>query len=83
MTGVDAPAAVYEDTSPPLFFIHNRQLWQPVNTTSVLRVNVRNVSTETTNSDRGMLIHPAPLKLELSNERGGVDTDAPPRVSNL
>lgn len=58
------PAVVYENPSPPLFFINDRQLWQLTNQTSILRVNVKNV-TEVAG-------HPAPLKLEFSDEKEGV-----------
>ncbi|KAH8118690.1 hypothetical protein DFH11DRAFT_1502254 [Phellopilus nigrolimitatus] len=66
--GVPGSAAIYEDLSPPLFFINNQQLWQPMNTTSILRVNVLNV----TGVDEAGQPHPAPLKLEIGERAEGL-----------
>jgi len=62
--GLAGSAVIHENPSPPLFFINNQQLWQVTNATSMLHVNVLNV----TNSDA----HPAPLKLELGENTDGI-----------
>ncbi|KAL5507870.1 hypothetical protein ACEPAH_5488 [Sanghuangporus vaninii] len=67
--GAPGPAAIFEHNSPPLFYIHNGQLWQPTNLTSILRVNVLNV----TSIEQKGIIHPAPLKIEISEEPKGLD----------
>jgi len=64
-TGLPGAAIIYENPSPPLFFITNQELWQVTNHTSMLRVNVMNVTV----SD----VHPAPLMLDLSEEADGVE----------
>ncbi|EJD01499.1 uncharacterized protein FOMMEDRAFT_169608 [Fomitiporia mediterranea MF3/22] len=68
--GVAGPATIFENTSPPLFYIHNGQLWQPTNLTSILRVNVLNV---TATNDSSGSPHPAPLKIELGEDAKGLD----------
>ena len=63
------PAAIFEHNAPPPFYIHNGQLWQPTNLTSILRANVLNV----TSIEQKGIIQPAPLKIELSEEAKGID----------
>ncbi|KAI5120686.1 hypothetical protein M0805_006975 [Coniferiporia weirii] len=67
--GQPGPAVIVENSQPPLFFINQQKLWQPTNMTSIMHVNVLNV----TGIDSAGRPHPAPLKLELSDEPGGVD----------
>ena len=55
---------IFENNSPPLFFINQQQLWQLTNQTAILRVNVLNVTDDAA--------HPGPLKLELAEDAGGV-----------
>ncbi|KLO19957.1 hypothetical protein SCHPADRAFT_924225 [Schizopora paradoxa] len=62
--GVAGSLLVQDHTAPPLFYINNQQLWQLNNQTSILRVNVMNVT--------DVPGHPAPLKLEISDEEDGL-----------
>lgn len=64
VVGVAGPLSIQENPSPPLFYISNQQLWQLNNQTSILRVNLLNV-TDTPG-------HPAPLKLEISDDVDGL-----------
>jgi len=66
--GVAGPLSIQENPSPPLFFINNQQLWQLNNQTSILQVNLMNVT--------GVPGHPAPLKLELSESADGLQDGA-------
>ena len=62
--GVPGPAVIYENPSPPLFFINERQLWQLTNQTSILQMNVIDVTDIAGN--------PAPLKLEFGDKKEGI-----------
>jgi len=62
--GVAGPLAIHEDPSPPLFYINNQQLWQLNNQSSILRVNLMNVT--------DVSGHLAPLRLEISEDAVGI-----------
>ena len=62
--GIPGQAVIFENPSPPLFYINKNQLWQLTNQTSILRVNVHNVTGEAT--------HPVPYKLALGSKPEGV-----------
>jgi len=63
--GVPGEATISDSdgTAPPVFFVNQRQLWQLTNQTSILAVNLQNVTGKA----------PVPLKLVLEQEQGGVE----------
>lgn len=64
MPGLPGDAVIYENRSPPLFYINKGQLWQMTNQTSILRVNVVNVTDSA--------LDPLPLKLEVGETKKGI-----------
>lgn len=62
--GLPGDAVIFENRSPPLFYVNKGQLYQMTNQTSILYVNVMNV----TNVERELF----PLKLEVSETKKGI-----------